>query len=249
MATKTKNNTRKKVQKTLSDLNITLIKRSEEVIEGTVKAGEQYQKLFAKTLKKGEPVISKQVDLVFDTLEGVKDQMSYGRNRLQTLVGWKETTITDWRKDAEKRLKDLRTEAENRVNELRKDAENRIKDLRNKAEDVLEDIQEDIPLFDKKETPKKKAATVKKTVAKKTTPKKAVKKSTPVSKKKMTNLKLIDGVGPKMEKILKTAGIDSIEAMAKSTKTKLQKIIDEAGPRYKMIDPSNWVKQAKGLLK
>ena len=263
MATKTKNNTRSKVQKTLSDLNNILIKRSEEAIEGTVKTGEQYQKLFAKALKKSEPVVAKQVDLVFDALEGVKGQVEYTGERFKTLVNWDEISVTEWRKEAEKNLKDLRKEAEERVSDLRKDAEKRIKDLRKKAEDVVEDIQEEVMTFgreEKKSTAKKataKKATAKKTSTRKSTASKStttaakVKKTTTkaATAKKMVNLKLIDGVGPQMEKILKAAGIDSIETLATYTKTKLVKIVEEAGPRYRMIDPSTWVKQAKELIK
>jgi len=240
MATATKSkkkNNRANVQKTLADLNTTLVRTSEDFIEGTVKTGEQYQKLIAKTLKNGQPVVAKQVDLVFDTLEGIKDQFQYGSERFRKLVGWNDKTIENWRKDAKKS----------------------VKNLRKNVEDKIEDIQEDLNIFGKeaekatktvaKKAVKKVAA---KPVAKKATAtKKVVKKVTKkaVAVKKQINLKLIDGVGPAMEKILKGAGIDSIETLATSTKTKLTKIIETAGPRYRMIDPTTWVKQAKELTK
>ncbi len=232
-ATKSAKPNRVKVQKTISDLNYTLIRTSEDLIEGTIHTGEKYQKLFAKTLRKGEPVLSRQVDLVFDTLEGIKDQFEYGGTRFRKLIGWNDTTLKNWKKNAEKRVKKFKEEAEERIG----------------------DIQEDLNIFQlpgkktrekaitKNDTKRSSAA---KTVAKK------VRKSASASSKKNevnTDLKVIKGVGPAMEKILKSSGIDSVETLATSTKSKLAKIVEKAGPRFRMIDPTDWIKQAKAINK
>jgi large subunit ribosomal protein L27 len=59
------------------------------------------------------------------------------------------------------------------------------------------------------------------------------------------DLKLIEGVGPKIEGLLHQAGINTWEAFANASIDQLQSILDEAGSRYKMHDPGTWAKQAK----
>ncbi len=59
------------------------------------------------------------------------------------------------------------------------------------------------------------------------------------------DLKLIEGVGPKIEGLLNDAGITTWEEFANASIDKLQGILDEAGSRYKMHDPGTWAKQAK----
>ncbi len=111
----------------------------------------------------------------------------------------------------------------------------------------------------KKVTAKAKPAkrTAKKATAKKTTAKKvAAKKTTPAKKttaKKVTaktitakdKLTKIEGIGPKIEGLLKAAGIVTFADLGKAKVTVLRNILAEAGPRYKMHNPSTWAKQAK----
>lgn len=82
---------------------------------------------------------------------------------------------------------------------------------------------------------KKNTATVKKA---KTT-KKAAK--TPAKDK----LTIIEGIGPKIEGLLKADGIDTFDKLAKASQKKLKEILEKAGPRYKMHDPATWSEQAK----
>jgi predicted flap endonuclease-1-like 5' DNA nuclease len=92
-------------------------------------------------------------------------------------------------------------------------------------------------------TPKKKA-TSGKAPAKKAAAKKApVKKSAPV-KATAEDLKKIEGIGPKIEKLLNEAGITTFGELAKAKKTTLKGILEAAGPRFKMHDPATWTKQA-----
>ncbi|MCR9289992.1 MAG: hypothetical protein NXI23_21685 [Bacteroidetes bacterium] len=81
-------------------------------------------------------------------------------------------------------------------------------------------------------------ATVKST--KKVTPKKAI------SKKNVTksNLKVIEGIGPKLETILNEGGIFTFDQLAKATPASVKAILEAAGPRYKMHVPTTWAKQA-----
>ncbi len=79
---------------------------------------------------------------------------------------------------------------------------------------------------------------VEKPVAKKTAPKKA-------RKVKEDNLKIIEGVGPKLESILKEAGIKDLHILSDSDSERLREILEAAGNRYKMFNPTTWPNQAK----
>jgi predicted flap endonuclease-1-like 5' DNA nuclease len=67
----------------------------------------------------------------------------------------------------------------------------------------------------------------------------------PAKTPKLDDLKIVEGVGPKIEQLLKDAGIDTWEALAAAPVDRLREILDEAGPRYQMHDPSTWPAQAR----
>ena len=212
-ATKRRKKTRKvSIKKSLVDFNSRLVNTSEEMIDETVLTGEKYQKLFAKTLKKSEPIIEKQVDIVFDTLEGIKDQYQFGAERFRKLIGWK-----DIKKSTEKTIKSIRKNAEERVDAIQDEIQVRAKSI-------------GLP------------TTVKSV---KTETRKAATKVAPTAKKVQTDLKVIDGIGPKMEGILKAGGIKSVEALAKSNVTQIEKAIAKSGSSFRAINPESWLKQAK----
>lgn len=82
---------------------------------------------------------------------------------------------------------------------------------------------------------------------------KTVKKAAPVAKKVVRktkdNLRLIDGIGPKIEKLLNNEGIKSFADLARAKKATLNAILEKAGPRFQMHDPATWAAQAKKLMK
>lgn len=59
------------------------------------------------------------------------------------------------------------------------------------------------------------------------------------------DLKLIEGVGPKIESLLKDGGIHSWADLAAASQDQLQAILDAAGSSFKMHDPATWSKQAQ----
>ncbi len=61
---------------------------------------------------------------------------------------------------------------------------------------------------------------------------------------KQDDLKIIEGIGPKIEELLHNAGIKTWAELAAAELEKLQAILDEAGSRYRMHDPATWAKQA-----
>jgi len=188
MATKIKSsrNYRKQITKSVGVIHDELINISDEVVEGSIATGAKLQKLMAKAIKNSEPLMSKQIDLLYNTIKGIKGQVKIGSQRVKSLVN-DEVVI---------------------------------------AKKVA-----------KKNTPARKVASKKRTI--KRTVKKAVKKT--------DNLKVIEGIGPKLESILKSNGIKTYNDLAKAKISTLKTIIEKAGPRYKMHNPSNWSKQAKKL--
>ncbi len=60
-----------------------------------------------------------------------------------------------------------------------------------------------------------------------------------------TNLQIIEGIGPKIEGLLKEAGINTWADLAGKSAEELKGILDAAGSRYRMHNPTSWPKQAK----
>ena len=62
---------------------------------------------------------------------------------------------------------------------------------------------------------------------------------------KQDDLKMVEGIGPKIEGLLNDGGIHTFAQLANSGLSRLQEILDAAGSRYKMHDPGTWAKQAE----
>lgn len=62
---------------------------------------------------------------------------------------------------------------------------------------------------------------------------------------KQDDLKMVEGIGPKIEGLLNAAGIVTWADLANAPTEDVQKILDEAGPRYRMHQPTTWAKQAR----
>ncbi|WP_439558769.1 hypothetical protein [Dyadobacter sp.] len=58
------------------------------------------------------------------------------------------------------------------------------------------------------------------------------------------NLKLIDGIGPKIEELLNKEGIYTYEQLAEASVIRMAGILKKAGPRFQIQNPSSWPKQA-----
>lgn len=54
----------------------------------------------------------------------------------------------------------------------------------------------------------------------------------------------IEGIGPKMAQVLGEAGITTFAQLAAASPERLREILDAAGNRYRMIDPTTWPQQA-----
>lgn len=70
---------------------------------------------------------------------------------------------------------------------------------------------------------------------------KADKKSTP----KGDDLKKVEGIGPKIAELFNNAGIITFADLAATSVEKLNEILEEAGPRYTIHNPTTWPQQAQ----
>ncbi len=64
---------------------------------------------------------------------------------------------------------------------------------------------------------------------------------------KLDDLKLVEGIGPKIEQLLHKAGIKTWQGLSDTAIERLQEILDSAGENYRIHDPATWPRQA-GLL-
>jgi len=62
---------------------------------------------------------------------------------------------------------------------------------------------------------------------------------------KKDDLKAIEGIGPKIEKLCKEAGIKSWTELSKASIPELKEILTKAGSKFKLADPGSWAEQAK----
>ncbi|MBK8562979.1 MAG: hypothetical protein IPN76_06415 [Saprospiraceae bacterium] len=59
------------------------------------------------------------------------------------------------------------------------------------------------------------------------------------------NLKLVEGIGPKIELLLHGAGIHSFTELADTSVERLKEVLTNAGDRFRIHDPSTWPEQAR----
>lgn len=63
-------------------------------------------------------------------------------------------------------------------------------------------------------------------------------------KVKENDLKIVEGIGPKIEALFNSAGITTWQALSEASTEKLQSILDAGGENYAIHNPSTWPKQA-----
>ena len=58
------------------------------------------------------------------------------------------------------------------------------------------------------------------------------------------DLELIEGIGPKIAELLKAAGIDTFDALAKAPVEKVQEVLEAGGSKFNLAKPATWAEQA-----
>lgn len=61
---------------------------------------------------------------------------------------------------------------------------------------------------------------------------------------KTDDLKIVEGIGPKIEELLHQAGIKTWLALSETSADRLKEILHEGGPNFQIHDPSTWPQQA-----
>ena len=61
---------------------------------------------------------------------------------------------------------------------------------------------------------------------------------------KQDDLKVVEGIGPKIEGLLHGIDIKTWKQLAEAPVEKVQAMLDEAGPRYRIHSPATWAQQA-----
>jgi predicted flap endonuclease-1-like 5' DNA nuclease len=156
-----------------------------------------------------------------------------------------------------KKEKDKKEEKKEKGEGKKEKEEKKDKDKKHKGEDKKgeKDKKKDKDHKKDKKSEKVEAAAVPEVKAKaEPVAKAAPSKSAPADKppvvkktvvKKNDDLKIIEGIGPKIEEILKAYKITSFAALAKSEPLLLKEILSNSGSRFKMFDPTSWPKQAQ----
>lgn len=62
---------------------------------------------------------------------------------------------------------------------------------------------------------------------------------------KQDDLKIVEGIGPKIEGLFHNFDIKTWKALSETTVSKCQEVLDSGGDRYKVHDPASWPLQAK----
>lgn len=261
----------KKQTKTINDSAIEL---TDSLVEGSIANGAKWQTIFAKAMKNGTSLFGKQQDLVLDTLEAVKGQYVEGGMRFVKLVEMdkinfgkakkaiKETLDLDVvLKTATKTVKSVlgaTPKAKKAIKETASTVAKKAKSKKVSIESLMEKTNDTATKTVKTVAKAKKAKratgikkvkvkTISKAGSKRATIKKVVKPSAKSVRAKIakSDLKVIEGVGPKIEGLLNAAGILSYKQLSTTKVQDLKDILSAAGPRYKMHNPSTWKKQAR----
>jgi len=74
--------------------------------------------------------------------------------------------------------------------------------------------------------------------------KKKVKSSSKTNIPSVADFTIIEGIGPKIEAVLKNAGIYSMENLSTTSEERLKHILKEAGGNFNFADPGTWAAQA-----
>lgn len=72
----------------------------------------------------------------------------------------------------------------------------------------------------------------------------AAKVEAPAAEVATDNLKLIEGIGPKVEELLHEGGITSFLQLSMTSVERLKEILDGGGSKFAMMNPETWAEQA-----
>lgn len=121
--------TRQNVIETIKSVNDNLIEMADVFIDETTASTTKYQRLAAKTIKKSEPIVQKNVEILVDSAELLYEQFSTGNKRLQKLLG-----IT-------KQVKNAKKSFEKTIKTANETIEKNVKNIKENIEDTAEEVE------------------------------------------------------------------------------------------------------------
>ncbi len=215
--------TRATALKSVNVVNTKAIELTEGLIEGSVATGVKYQKLAATALKKSEPIMAKNVDMAFDTVEALYDQMISANTRLQKLFG------------IEKTVKTAKSTLWNTYQSTSKMAEKNIDEATNILKAAASEIEENMEVISAKikKSAKKAEKQIKATaemVTDAATSTVKAPKSKKAKKAKKAAKKAIKSTAAKAKKATKKA----TKKVVKSTKPAAKKVTRKATPKRRV---------------
>jgi len=131
-------------------------------------------------------------------------------------------------KETKETVKEEMKAAKKAVKEEVADAKNEVKE---KVADAKEEVEIDVEL--------EKAKTVT------ATPVIPIVNNSNTETEKPDDLKIIEGIGPKIEEILQNVGIKTYKKLAETTPAQISSVLLAAGNRYKSHNPNTWPKQSQ----
>ncbi len=257
---------------TISKLYDSTYEVTETLVDEAYRAGNEWNKIFKKALTGGVKIYGKQQEIALDAIEGIVSQYGKGAQSFQKLVGFNiikevkaktaeakgaiENAIATVSDKIEHSMQDVEVKAKSSVKEIKKTVATAKKNIENAASQI-EDKATKAKATPKKVTKKatKKTATKAKAIktVKVVTNKKVAtaKKTTATKAKKSIDSKLtvITGIGPKTMSILADANIKTIAQLAKSTKKRVDEILEGKGKIYATAKTQDWINEAKSIAK
>ncbi len=143
-------------------------------------------------------------------------------------------------------LEDIKKEADEQVKtEVRKEREQTRNIVKSQSSKIERTTIGDLEVFSqlKEQIAEENAAQSEEPVKEEPKPKAEAKKETP-AETSSDDLKKIEGIGPKIAEKLGEAGINTFSELASAEVDTLKGILEEAGSRYRMHDPTTWPEQA-----
>ena len=58
------------------------------------------------------------------------------------------------------------------------------------------------------------------------------------------DLTIVEGIGPKINELFNNAGVNTFAQLAQQTVPQMQKVLNDAGARYRLAKPGTWAQQA-----
>ncbi len=113
----------------------------------------------------------------------------------------------------------------------------KVQETKEKIQETIEEVTEEAPKVEVEEIEEVEVST----------PAEAINVVAPKAEKAglPEDLKIVEGIGPKIEEILQGVGIKTWDQLAKTSPAQLSSILLTAGSRYKSHNPSTWPKQAR----